>query len=85
MSTKKQPKVVKKETLIYIGRSIPGLPQYTIFKGGVLYEPVKTMVEMNKHLAPLIVPVSTVQEARKAMRTEGHILNFHAKHLLVKE
>ena len=80
-------KVKKKapESLVYIGRSIPGLLRYTVFQGGCLPAHVEQMAKENDRLRGLIVPVSGLQEARKNMRTKGHILNFYATHLMDKE
>lgn len=84
MATKKQTKGTL-ETSIYIGASLPGLPQYTVFKNGVIPAAVTAKVQANKHLAGLIVPISSLQESRKNMRMKGHVLNFHATHLMDKE
>lgn len=69
------------ESTIYIGRSFPGLQQYTVFKGGAMPAYIAEMVEKNKNIAGLIVPVSELQEARKNMQINGHILNSYAKKL----
>ena len=73
------------ETTIYIGRSLPGLPQYTVFQSGHLPAHIALMVESNHNLAGLIVPVRNLQEARKNIRIKGHILNMYANQLLTKE
>lgn len=69
------------ETTIYIGRSLPGLSQYTVFKNGQLPAHVEQMANQNANLAGLIVPISTLQEARKNITVKGHILNFYASNL----
>lgn len=81
---KKQTKAIS-TTTIYIGRSLPGLPQYTVFKNGQLPAHIAPMVKANQALAGLIVPVNGLQEARKNIRIKGHILNLYAKQLLTKE
>ena len=68
-------------TTIYIGRSLPGLSQYTVFKNGQLPIHIEQMAAQNKNLAGLIVPVSSLQEARKNITVKGHILNFYASNL----
>ncbi len=74
-------KKVEPVTTIYIGRSLPGLSQYTVFKDGQLPAHVAQMASHNKNLAGLIVPISTLQEARKNVTVKGHILNFYASNL----
>lgn len=66
-----------KESTIYIGRSLPGLSRYTVFKGGQLPPHVAELADKNKSVAGLIVPVSGLQEARKNMQIKGHILNVY--------
>lgn len=73
------------ESTVYIGRSFPGLPQYTVFRGGELPGHVAGMVAENENIAGLIVPVSGLQEARKNMQQKGHILNLYARKLARKE
>ena len=68
-------------TLVYIGRTLPGLSQYTVFKNGYLPYHVRQMVDGNKFIRGLIVPVKDLQAARKNMQIKGHILNFYATHL----
>lgn len=66
-----------KETTIYIGKSIPGLPQYTVFKNGVLPAYIAEIAANDEAVKGLIVPVSELQEARKNARIKGHILNTY--------
>lgn len=73
------------ESTVYIGRSFPGLPQYTVFRNGELPGHIAGMVAENENIAGLIVPVSGLQEARKNMLKKGHILNFYARKLMRKE
>lgn len=67
------------EPKIYIGRSLPGLPRYTVFKNGKLPEHVAKIAAENEAVSGLIVPVSGLQEARQNMTVKGHILNHYAK------
>lgn len=83
--TKKTKKIEVKMTTVYIGKSLPGLPQYTTFKGGLLPEHIRQMAEKNENIAGLIVPVSELQEARKNIKIKGHILNVYAQKLNEKE
>ena len=71
-----------KPSTVYIGPSLPGLAQYTVFRNGQWPAHVKTMIEGNDTIAHLIVPVSRLQAARGDMQMPGHILNFYAKQLL---
>lgn len=73
--------VVTKEATAYIGRSILGLSQYTVFKGGVLPPHIVEMCEKLTAIRGLIVPVSQLQEARKNINKKGHILYFYARQL----
>ena len=67
---------------VYIGPSLPGLAQYTVFRNGQWPAHVKAMIEGKDAIAQLIVPVSRLQAARSDVQTPGHILNFYAKQLL---
>ena len=69
---------------IYIGRSLPGLPQYTVFEKGQLPAHVTEMIKTNSAISLLIVPVEGLQVARRNMKKLGHVLNSYAKRL-VKE
>lgn len=69
----------KAVTTVYVGRSLSGLSSGTVFRGGDLPPHVAEIVKNNPHVSALIVPVEGLQEARKNMKTSGHILNFHAK------
>ena len=71
-----------KPSTVYIGPSLPGLAQYTVFRNGQWPAHVKTMIESNDVIAQLIVPVTRLQAARGDMQMPGHILNFYAKQLL---
>lgn len=73
------------ETLVYIGRTIPGLSRHTVFQAGQMPAHVEQMVKENERIRGLIVPVKELQTARKNMQTKGHVLNFYATHLLDKE
>ena len=72
-------------TTVYIGPSLSGLAQYTVFRNGQWPAHVKAMIEGKDVIAQLIVPVSRLQAARGDMQTSGHILNFYAKQLLKGE
>lgn len=83
-------KVTKKRieplpTTVYIGPSLPGLAQYTVFRHGERPAHVRAMVEANDVIGQLIVPVTALQYARTQINTPGHILNFYAKQLLKGE
>lgn len=66
-----------RESTVYIGKSLPVLSQYTIFKGGKLPAYVEELAAKDTTIAGLIVPVSQLQEARKNMHVKGHILNYY--------
>jgi hypothetical protein len=85
---KKDSKVIKqipRETTVYIGKSLPILPQYTVFKGGKLPAYVEELTAKDETVAGLIVPVSELQEARKNMHVKGHILNYYFNKQNIKE
>lgn len=69
-------------TTVYIGPSLPGLAQYTVFRHGQRPPHVRAMIEANDVIAQMIVPVTELQYARAQINTPGHILNFYAKQLL---
>lgn len=71
----------KTETKVYVGKSIKGLPQYTVFAGGELPPYVAELAAKNEAVAGLIVPISRLQEARRDMQIQGSILNYYAKNL----
>jgi hypothetical protein len=71
----------KVEAKIYIGRSLKGLPQYTVFACGELPPHIAEMAAKNEAVAGLIVPISRLQEARRNMRVQGNLLNHYAKNL----
>lgn len=73
-----------KESTIYIGKSIPGLPQNTIFKGGEMPAYVAEIAAKDEAVKGLIVPVSQLQEARSNIRKKGHILNIYLNKQLTK-
>lgn len=84
---KKAKKMESKEkvTTVYIGKSLPGLPQYKVFKDGILPEHIRQMAEKNTNIYGLIVPVARLQEARRDINIKGHILNYYAEQLNNKE
>ena len=65
------------EATIYIGKPLLGLPQYTIFKEGIIPPHIAEMIKNNEAIKGLIVPVKELQEARKNMHIKGHILNHY--------
>lgn len=69
------------EPKIYIGKSLPGLPQYTVFADGVLPPMVAELAAKKEAINGLIVPISALSEARKNIRIKGHILNYYASQL----
>ncbi len=69
------------QATIYIGRSLPGLPQYTVFEKGQLPAHVTEMIKTNSAISLLIVPVEGLQVARRNMKKLGHVLNSYAKRL----
>lgn len=69
------------QATIYIGRSLPGLPQYTVFEKGQLPVHVTEMIKTNSAISLLIVPVEGLQVARRNMKKLGHVLNSYAKRL----
>lgn len=68
-------------TTVYIGPSLKGLAQYTVFRNGMLPAHVRAMIEENDVIGQLIVPVTVLQYAREQIHTPGHILNHYAKQL----
>lgn len=84
MAKKKAIKYSEKPARIYIGQSIPGLSQYTVF-AGELPPHVEALVKENDAVRGLIVPVDRLQEARREMRTKGHALYIYAAKLSKKE
>ena len=74
-------KIKKSETKVYIGKSLRGLPQYTVFAGGELPPHIAEMAAKNEAIAGLMVPISRLSEARKNIKIQGHLLNHYAKSL----
>lgn len=64
------------EATVYVGRSILGLPQYTVFAGGVIPAHVKHLAEQYEGLTRLIVPVSKLQSARADVQKKGTTLHL---------
>lgn len=73
------------ESTVYIGRSILGLSQYTVFSGGVLPEHVKQLAEEYVGLTRLIVPVSQLQSARADVRKKGSALHLYFTNMKKKQ
>lgn len=74
-------KIKKSETKVYIGKSLRGLPQYTVFAGGELPPHIAEMAAKNEAIKGLIVPISRLSEARKDVKIQGNLLNHYAKSL----
>lgn len=70
---------------VYIGPSLPGLIQNTVFTSDKLPQHVADMMKANKNIAGLIVPVERLQEARRDVHVKGNILHTYAINLLNKE
>jgi hypothetical protein len=66
---------------VYVGRSLPGLPQYTIFKGGVIPQNVEKMIAEKNAIKHLIVPVNRLAEARRNITIKGHVLYHFAQQI----
>lgn len=64
------------EAMVYVGKSILGLTQYTVFAGGVIPAHVKHLAEQYEGLESLIVPVSKLQSARADIQKKGTSLNL---------
>lgn len=61
---------------IYIGPSIHGLRQYTIFLGNELPDHVQKLIQENVSIRGLIVPITKFAEARKEILREGSVYNY---------
>ena len=85
MAKMKENKDIARESTVYIGKSLPMIPQYTVFKGGKLPAYVEELAAKDETIAGLIVPASELQEARKNMRVKGHILNYYFNKQNIKE
>lgn len=86
MATKKKATVEKeKEATVYIGKPRLGLPQYTVFQGGVIPPIVEELMKKDSSIAGLIVPVTELQAARENMLIKGHILNHYYTKQTTKE
>lgn len=64
------------EATVYIGRSVLGLPQYTVFKGGELPAHVRQIAEEYEGLTRLIVPISKLQSARADVGKKGTAMHL---------
>lgn len=72
------------QTKIYIGRSVPGLTEGTIFSEG-LPPHIQALTEELPHVRALIVPIDGLQQTRRKLNEKGSALNYHLQHLLDKE
>lgn len=79
--------MAKKKTspCVYIGPSLRGLSQNTVFTSDKLPPHVADMVKANENIRGLIVPVERLQEARRNIHVKGNILHTYATNLLKKE
>lgn len=80
MTTKK--KAVKKKATVYIGPSLEGLPQYSVFIEGELPAYVAQKVKANENVAGLFVPLDELAQARQDILKPGHLLNYYLKQLM---
>lgn len=71
----------KTEPRVYVGPTLPGLAHLTIFRGESFPAHVAEVIEKNPAVRGLIVPVSQLSEAVKAVSRKGHILNIYAREL----
>lgn len=66
---------------IYIGPSLQGLTTNTIFNGD--YPPhVKELIEKRPTIAGLIVGLESLQQSRRDINRQGHILHTNLQKLL---
>lgn len=84
MAKKKVIKEAEKTARVYIGRSLPGLSQFTVFSGE-LPPHVEALAKENEAIRGLIVPVERLPEARNEMKTKGHAIHLYAEKLSKKE
>lgn len=78
MAKKTTKTVAKKpENTVYIGKSLHGLSQYTVFKDGVMPPHIEAMAAKDETIKGLTVPASKLQEARRNMNIKGNILNIY--------
>lgn len=69
---------------IYIGRSIPGLTEGTIFSGE--FPPhILALTKEHPHVRSLIVSIDGLQQSRRKLNEKGSALNYHLRHILDKE
>lgn len=80
---KKQQKATS--STVYVGKALPGLPRFTVFKGGKLPPHVERMLGDNASLTDLIVPVGELQQARADLQTRGSRLYVAARKSFRKE
>ena len=70
--------------VVYVGPTLPGgvLQHLTVFRGNGYPAHVAEIVENSQAVRGLIVPVSQLADALKAVQTKGHILNTFAHELM---
>ena len=71
----------KSEARVYVGQSLPGLPHLTVFRGEGYSAQVSELIEKFPTVRGLIVPVSQLSEAVRAVKVKGHVLNTFAREL----
>lgn len=71
----------KIKAVVYIGPSFRGLSSYSVYLRGQYPPPVKALIEKYPNIAGLMVPVQELQQARKNIRVQGHILHHYLTHL----
>lgn len=66
---------------VYVGPTLPGgvLSYGTVFCGEGYPAHVAAVIEDRPAVRGLIVPVTQLAEATKAVKTKGHILNTYAR------
>lgn len=84
MASKRKKAGAKAGPMVYVGPTLPNglLARFTVFSGGEFVPHVKELADKSPALRGLIVPVSQLNQARKDVTTQGHILHLHAKNVL---
>lgn len=71
----------KHRTVVYIGPAFHGLASYSVFAKGRYPFPVQELIKERPHIVDLMVPISELQNARKNIKKQGHILHYYLTHL----
>lgn len=82
MTTRGDDMARKKRPCVYIGPSLPGLTQNTVFVSDRYPPHVADLIKGNESIAGLIVPIDRLQESRQNVHVKGHILNKHLTDLI---